>query len=108
MTAPYREEFATFEEFIVAVAQAAHSNGQHRDPRLFWSSALGSNEITPSEGGFLVQRDFTAELLAGVEAKSTVYPLTRRIPVGRGNAIHCPMFDDRSRSINRGPGGTQM
>ncbi len=55
------KRFATFGEQLIAAYRAATPGGSV-DERLSTRAASGLNEITPSDGGFLVQQDFVKEL----------------------------------------------
>ena len=62
---PNKEEqrgFRTFGEQMMAVYRASTPAGKV-DRRLTTRSASGLNETNPSDGGFLVQKDFVADLL---------------------------------------------
>jgi len=64
-SAPERQEekrFKSFGEQLAAVYRAAAPGGRI-DERLSNRAASGLNESTPSDGGFLVQKDFTTQTL---------------------------------------------
>ena len=60
-----KERFKSLGEQLVAAVRAAQP-GSPVDPRLLEVRATGLNESVPSEGGFLVQTDFSNELLQQV------------------------------------------
>jgi HK97 family phage major capsid protein len=106
--AEYREEFATFDEFLIAVMRAGPRLSAYVDPRLRWANATGAEEVVPSDGGFLVPSDFTLGLLNGVETFATIYPDTDRQPITRGNKIKLPTWDERSRASGSRFGGLRL
>jgi HK97 family phage major capsid protein/HK97 family phage prohead protease len=67
----------------------------HRDPRL---RSSGLNELTGSEGGFLLQDDFSHKLIKGPKA-SEILDRCFQIPLGDGfNSIDLPRFHEDSRA----------
>ncbi len=80
MNAPYREEFRTVDDFLIAVVRAGISPHE-TDRRLRWATAAGANEGIPAEGGFGVPEDFALDLIEGVEEFASIYPLTDRQPM---------------------------
>ena len=60
-----KDRFSSFGEQMAAVMHASIPGGRV-DPRLY--NATGLNETAPSDGGFLVQQDFSSELLQEVFA----------------------------------------
>lgn len=97
---PPRElRFDSFGDQLLAVARASQSGGQV-DRRL--SRAItGMSETFPSDGGFLVQTDFSSELIRRVYEASPVVSRVRRIPVGaNSNGIKINAFAESSRATN--------
>jgi HK97 family phage major capsid protein len=85
--------FASLGEQLRAVAQAGTPGGRV-DNRLF--NAAGMNETTPSEGGFLLSQDFSADLLYGVFGQGTLPSLCNRFQI-QSNSIKLPAVDESSR-----------
>jgi len=72
-------------------------------------SATGLNETIPSEGGFLVQTDFTAELLRNTYDNNEIPRRCRRIPIsGPSNAFSQNTIDETSRATGSRLGGLQV
>jgi HK97 family phage major capsid protein len=85
----------------------------HReDPRLIElekRAATGLNESIPSEGGFLVQTDFTTELLKDTYDTNEIPRRCRRIPIsGPSNAFSMNVVDESSRATGSRWGGVQV
>jgi len=91
-----KEKFGSFGEQISAVISAGRPNG-HIDPRLF-NAATGLNETTPSEGGFLVQQDFSSTLFEEMIETGMLAPKCRRVTIsGNSNGIKLNGVDETSR-----------
>ena len=102
------EKFATFGEQLQAIANAGMNKGGERDRRLIYGAATGANEAVPSEGGFLVQKDFSTEFLTGMHEMGSVVSRTRNIPISaNSNGIKLPMVDESSRVDGSRWGGVQ-
>lgn len=98
-----KEKFRTIGDQMVAVMRAGMPGG-HVDPRLY-NAASGLNETTPSDGGFLVQTDFSSELLQEVYATGVLAPRCRRISIsGNSNGIKINGVDETSRASSRSGG----
>lgn len=64
--------------------------------------STGLEGATPSLGGFLIDSGISAQLMSGVEAKSVLYPKTRKIALqANSNAIKIPGVDETSRASTR-------
>lgn len=101
--------FASFGEQLQAIARAGMNKGDQaqRDARLVWQAAAGANEAVPSEGGFLVQPDFSTELLDLMHETGDLLALVRRVPLSVGNGIKLPMIDETSRADGSRFGGVE-
>jgi HK97 family phage major capsid protein len=98
-----RQKFNSLGEQLAAVMKAS-SPGGHADPRLF--NATGLNESVPSEGGFLVQTDFTTELLRDVYATGQLASKCRRVTIsGNANSMTINGVDETSRATGSRYGG---
>ncbi len=99
--------FESFGEQLVAVARAADRNAMS-DPRLQYNAATGLGESVSSEGGWLVQQDFSNELLNQVHETGMLSRRCRRIPISSGaNGIKIPAVDETSRVDGSRWGGVQ-
>lgn len=116
------EPFKSFGEQLQSIAYAGiHGNqaGSY-DNRLKWdnlAAATGSAQASvPSDGGFLIQKDFTTELLRKVNDTSSlksgiqdVFKGIRMIPIGEGfDGLNAPTIDETSRVGGSRWGGVQM
>lgn len=99
------DHFQSFGQQLVAVARAATPGGQ-TDPRLYRAAASGLNEAVPSQGGFLVQQDFSTELLQGLFTTGLLASRCNRIRIsGNSNSIKLPAPDETSRADGSRWGG---
>ena len=102
-----KQGFQTLGEMLLAVRKFEMSKGQARDPRLF-AAAAGLDEKMPAEGGFLVQKDFSAELLKRMYSTGQIVSRTRKIPLsGNSNGIKINAIDEDSRADGSRWGGVQ-
>lgn len=99
---------AAIGEFLIAVAHAGTPGGA-TDPRLLRAAATGLNTTVPSEGGFLVQTDFSTALLDSGFAQAVLAPRCQRIQIGEGaDSIEAPVIDQTSRANGSRWGGVQV
>jgi len=103
--APKKAGFKSLGEYLLAVVAADRSNGRLVDPRL-QAAATGSNEAVPSDGGFLVQSDFSNEILRRVNEGGEVLSRVRRQTVS-GNGLVINAVDESSRATGSRWGGVQ-
>ena len=96
-----RDRFSSFGEQLAAVMRAGMP-AAHVDPRLLRAAASGLNETVPSDGGFLVQQDFSQELLQDVFQTGILASRCRRIPIsGNSNGTKINGVDETSRASTR-------
>lgn len=89
--------FHSLGEFLKAVVTHERSSGRQSDPRL-QAAASGMSEAVPSDGGFLVQKDFSAELIQRVYETGQIASRVRRIPIGpNANGVKINAIDEDSR-----------
>ncbi len=103
------QRFRSLGEQLQAVARAAMHPNQ-ADPRLdiITRAALGANEGMPSEGGTLVQTDFSAELFQRVYETGQVVSRCRYVPIsGNANGTKINGIDETSRANGSRHGGIQ-
>ena len=99
--------FASLGEQLQSVARAGIPGGRV-DSRLHEinAAATGLNETTPSEGSFLVQSDFSNDLLTSVFKTDTLPAMCRRIPISSAsNSIKINGVDETSRADGSRAGG---
>ena len=102
--------FASLGEQLIAVARA-EQKGSMPDARLVSerTAISGASEGIPSDGGFLVQDDFTTALLSRITETGLLYSKCRRIPIGPGaNGISAPVIDETTRANGYRLGGVQI
>jgi len=104
--------FKTFGEQLQAVINAGINKDRAPDPRLKWQPlvrAAGGNESVPSEGGFLVQTDFSTALMTLMHEMGQILPRVRKIPIsGNANGITLPSIDETSRATGSRWGGVRV
>jgi HK97 family phage major capsid protein len=87
-------------EQLFAVARADSKRGV--DPRLLTAAATGLGEAIPSDGGWLVQQDFSQELLQETFQTGLLASRCRRIQIsGNANSIKLNGVDETSRASTR-------
>ena len=102
-----KDRFATFGEQLLAVQRASRPGAQP-DPRLF--AASGLNETVPSEGGFLVQQEFSNTIWEKSYEVGELIKRAFRIPLTNpnSNGIKIPAGDETSRADGSRYGGVQV
>ena len=99
-----KEKFPSFGAQLAAVMRAG-SPGGSADPRLF-NAASGLNETVPSDGGFLVQSDFSTKMLQDVFATGKLASLCQRVTIsGNANGTKMNGVDETSRATGSRYGG---
>lgn len=80
------------------------------DPRLGVNAAAsGQNTGTPSDGGFLVQTEYSTFLLNKGRDSAVLAPLCDNIEIGPGaDGLEAPMIDETSRATGSRWGGVQV
>jgi HK97 family phage major capsid protein len=100
------KRFKSFGEQLQAIVNAGMNKGVSPDPRLIYQKASGANEAVPSEGGFLVQTDFSTELMGLMHEMGQVVARVRKIPIsGNSNGIKLPAINETSRATGSRFGG---
>jgi HK97 family phage major capsid protein len=97
--------FASFGEFLVAVRNAGIPGG-HRDQRLENRAATGLSEAVPSEGGYLVNSDFTNQLIESAFKTGKLAKLCNQIELSsNSNRLEINGVDESSRATGSRWGG---
>lgn len=105
--------FKSFGDFLIASASVAIKGDMTgtTDNRLVYArgtKAAGANETTPSEGGFLVQEDFSYELLKLAHEMGAIMSRVTEIPISsNSNALKLPIIDETSRARGSRWGGVR-
>ena len=98
----------SFGEQMMAVRAAAAPGGKIDNRLLVKNAATGLNEGVNSDGGFLVQHDFVAELLKRAYETGVLASKVRKIPISTGaNGIKINGIDETSRANGSRMGGIQ-
>jgi HK97 family phage major capsid protein len=109
--------FKSLGEQLMAIKEHGQSHGRNTavTDKLFKVisdaelKALGMNEEILSEGGFLLQPEFSAELFQRAYETGAFASRARRIPIGdRSNSIRINAIDETSRVTGSRFGGIQM
>lgn len=117
IAAPAAGAIRSFGELLQAVACAASPivasrlpNGRELVDRLIaYSAASGMSVGTPSEGGYLVRKDWTAQLLDRAREAAVLLPRTRTIEIGPDfDGLEYPYIDESSRVDGSRWGGVQV
>ena len=94
-----KDKFGTLSEQLAAVINAGRPGG-HVDPRLF-NAATGLGESVPSNGGFLVQQDFSTNMMNEVISTGVLASRCSRIQIGaNSDGIKINGIDETSRESN--------
>lgn len=102
------QPFASFGEQLKAVMAAA-SPERVIDPRLQTGAVAGSSEKVASDGGFLVQQDFSSEILGRVYENGAITSRVRRVPISAGsNGLKVNAIKETSRANGSRFGGITM
>jgi len=99
--------FSSFGEQLLVVARAGIPGGQ-TDPRLFQvqAAATGASEGVPSGGGFLIEKEFSSQILQDAFEVGQLARLCRYQPIGaNANGIKIPGLDESARTTGNRHGG---
>ncbi|KKN00074.1 hypothetical protein LCGC14_1141560, partial [marine sediment metagenome] len=97
--------FASFGEQLMAIRDAGLGTGV--DPRL--AAITGSGETLPSDGGFLVQQDFSSEILKRSYEFGAITSRVRQIPLSAGKeGTKINAIAETSRATGSRWGGVQV
>jgi len=96
----------SFGEFLLAARRAVNSNGMDFDKRLLETRQTGSSEGVAADGGFLVQVEHSAELLARAYTDGAVIGRCRKITIGpNANGLTMNGIDETDRANGSRWGG---
>lgn len=92
-----QDKFGTLGEQLGAIINAGRPGGTV-DPRLY-NAASGLGETVQSDGGFLIQQDFTVKMYEDLFGNGLIASQCERIPIsGNSNGIKVNGFDETSRA----------
>lgn len=98
--------FTSLGDMLMAVAASARTDGRHTDPRLMLAAAAGMSEAVPSDGGFLVQKDFAPEILQRTYATGQILKRVKKLPLSsNANGMKLNAIDEDSRADGSRFGG---
>jgi len=100
-----KKPYVSFGEQLMDVIKAANNDGD-AIARLMEVKATGLSEGIAADGGFLVQTDFSTELLKKVHDTGVLAARCRRIPISsNSNALKIPYIAETSRADGSRWGG---
>jgi HK97 family phage major capsid protein len=100
--------FDSLGEMLQAVRTAAFQP-HSVDPRLINRAASGAAGAVPSDGGFLVDSDFSGEVLKKVHMAGQLAQRVRRVPISaNSNGLRINAIDETSRATGSRNGGVQV
>lgn len=117
---PSRSEFNSFGQMLQAVACAAsnviastfpssYREELNKKLALYQAAASGMSSGVPSDGGYMVRKDWTTEFLAKAMSGAVILPLCRRVPIsGDADSLEYPYVDETSRVDGSRWGGVQV
>lgn len=79
---PKEMRFNSFGEQLIAISRANPANPNYAVDRRLQTRATGMGSDAPTDGGFLVQTDYSSELLRRVYAGSPIVSRVRRMTAG--------------------------
>jgi HK97 family phage major capsid protein len=99
-----KDKFSCLGQQLASIINASRPGG-HVDPRLYNAAAKELTENVSSDGGFLVQTDFSNDLLQQVYQTGILAPRCRRLQIsGNANSIKINGVDETSRASTRSGG----
>lgn len=101
--------FANFGEQLQAIAQAGMAGGRV-DERLLElnAAASGSSAGVPSDGGYLIQPEFSQDIMQRAYETGQLASRCDRIQITMGDALEVPYIDETSRTNGNRWGGVQV
>ena len=106
--ANHKLPFNSFGEQLQAIKNSTGQGATIDNRLLAVQNATGATEGQPSEGGYLVQTDFSTELMKEMWETSVLAPRCKNVPISTGaNAITINGFDETSRIDGSRAGGVQ-
>lgn len=103
-----QKPFSSFAEQLFAIREAG-TQGGIVDPRLKTGAVAGASEKVASDGGFLIQTDFSSELLRRAYSIGDISSRVRRVPISaNSNGLKINAVKETSRANGSRWGGVQM
>lgn len=96
---PKKMRFKDLGEQLMAIRRASPANPEYKVDSRLQTRATGANESAPTDGGFLVQADYAAEIVKRAYSVSPVVSRVRRMPLsGKSNSIKINAIAESSRA----------
>ena len=100
--------FNSFGEQMLAIVKSSAKGASIDNRLLAVQNASGANEAIPSEGGFLVQQDFSSELIKNVFETGQLARMCRKVNISaNSNSIKFNGIDESNRGNGTRWGGVQ-
>lgn len=104
----HKQPFKNFGEQLMAVVQSSKQGAPIDERLLKVQNASGASEGVPSDGGFLVQQDFSSELIKNIHQTSILAPKCRKAVISaNANSLRLNGVDESSRANGARWGGVQ-
>lgn len=102
----HRGPFGSFGEQMLAVVRSSKPGSTIDNRLLTIQNASGANESIPSEGGFLVQQDFSSGMISLMHDTGKILNLIKPIQIGpNSNGVKMNGIDESSRVNGSRQGG---
>lgn len=103
------KQLGEFGRFLQAVFEAGQPGGKVDRDLLFQAAASGASATVPSDGAYLIRKDFSDILLNRALETSQLANLCYRQPIGPdSDGIELPFIDETSRATGSRWGGVQV
>lgn len=100
--------WGSFGEMLQAVHRAGNKENPFTDPRLHKRAASGLSEAVPADGGFMVQQDFSSELIKRTYDTGLLGNMCRKLPIKpETNGLKINGIDESSRANGSRWGGVR-
>lgn len=104
----HKGPFNSFGEQLRAIVSSSRQGAEIDNRLLAVQNASGANEGVPSEGGFLVQQDFSTELIQLMHDSAVLAPRCRSIPISaNSNSVKMNGIEETSRATGSRWGGVR-
>ena len=104
----HKGPFKNFGEQMLAIVLSSRPGATVDNRLLEVQNASGANESIPSEGGFLVQQDFSSELIKNTFEVGRLAKLCRKVNISaNANSIKINGVDESNRATGSRWGGVQ-
>jgi HK97 family phage major capsid protein len=117
---PFNDEFSGFGEFLQGIAcqssmsvraqlGADRTQLLQRKLEAYSAAASGMSVGIPSDGGFLVRKDWSTAMMDRAREQARLFPRCRQVPIGGDfDGLEYPYVDEASRATGSRWGGVQV